>query len=304
MTSAVELRLLEIFYYVYSMRSFSKAAQRLGLSQPTISGHIKAVEGHFGVPLFDRKGRSIEATDAGHLLYQKCEGLIALQGEASHAMDRFLNRFEGRLHLGASNIPGEYFLPPILSKFRQRFPRIQVTLHIQGTQATLAKVASGEVSAGFVGGLPCSELVHSVRFASDELLPVCSPQFAERASITSLAADELRKTEFVAREPGSGTRTAIDRRLQEIGICFDDLKIVAELGSNTAVLEAVRAGIGMSIVSSLSVARELSTGLLQTIPLEGFPPLERNFFRVNARHRTLSPLVEAFFRFVDEQQSA
>ncbi len=304
MTSAVELRLLEIFYHVYNMRSFSKAAQHLGLSQPTISGHIKAVESHFGVPLFDRKGRTIEATDAGHLLYRKCEGLIELQGAASDAMDRFLNHFEGRLHLGASNIPGEYFLPPILSRFRQRFPQIQVTLHIQGTQPTLAKVVSGEVSAGFIGGLPYGEQVHSVRFASDELVAVCSPAFGEHASITSLTAEQLRETDFVAREPGSGTRSAMDRRLQEIGVRYDDLRIVAELGSNTAVLEAVRAGIGMSIVSSLCVSRELSSGVLQAIPLEGLPPLERNFFRVHARHRTLSPLVEAFFGFVDEQKRA
>jgi DNA-binding transcriptional LysR family regulator len=304
MTPTVELRLLEIFYYVYQTRSFSRAAQRLDLSQPTISGHIKSIEGHFGVLLFDRKGRTIEATDAGHLLYRKCDKLIELQGEAVNAMDRFLNRFEGRLHLGASNIPGEYILPPLLSRFHGRYPKIQVTLHIQGSQRTLEKVESGEVSVGFVGGLSENDLIHAVPFASDELVPVCSPQLSELAATESLTLDQLKRVAFVAREPGSGTRTALDRRLRDCGMRLDDLTIVAELGSNTAILEAVKAGVGMSMLSSLSIARELSAGDLRTIRIDQFSPLERRFFRVTSRQRTSSPLLEAFIGFLDEQQDA
>lgn len=294
----MDLRLLEIFCCVYEEKSFSKAARRLYLTQPTISGHIKSLEEYFGTPLFDRLGRGIKPTRAGRLLYEHGRRIVELKQVMVAGMNRFLNRLEGQLQLGASTIPGEYLLPPIIGRFRETHPNIQVSLIIRDTKAIIADVEDGRIELGFVGARVPDRNLTFTEFATDQLILVApmTPRW-KKTSVVSLRA--LKKEPLLIREPGSGTRIMLERKLDELGHNLEDFTIVAQLGSTTAIKEAVKAQIGLSILSHLAVQTELAAGLMKTIRIREIQTLERDFFAVVNAKRARSPLCEAFLEHMN-----
>ena len=136
----MDLRLLEIFCAVYEEGGFSKAGSRLHLTQPTISGHIKSLEEYFGTPLFDRLGRIIQPTAAGELLYEQSRFIQERKKSITERMSKFLNGLEGKLHIGASTIPGEYLLPPIIGRFHKAYPKVEISMAVSDTQSVLRDV--------------------------------------------------------------------------------------------------------------------------------------------------------------------
>src|SRR5437667_7843082 len=166
----MDLRLIEIFCCVYESMSFSRAAEHLHITQPTVSAHIKALEDYYGTSFFDRLGREIQPTRAAHILYEQSHSLASVRRNIENAMGRFLKKQEGRLELGASTIPGEYLLPRIISQFHQKYPRIEVAIAIADTDQILERTVSGEIELGFVGAEPHEPDLEAVAFASDHLV--------------------------------------------------------------------------------------------------------------------------------------
>ncbi|MCP3960430.1 MAG: LysR family transcriptional regulator [bacterium] len=294
----MDLRLVEIFCCVYEEKSFSKAAERLGLTQPTISGHIKALEEYFEAPLFDRLGRAIGPTAAGDVLYEHGRRIVEMKRVTIEAMDCFFNRLEGRLRLGASTIPGEHILPAIIGRFREAYPRIQVSLAIHDTREIVDWVTRGEVELGFVGAQLANPRLEFREFTADRLMLVAPPTAFWEPYDQGISLDELRKAPLLLREPGSGTRMILEQRLFELGHRLDEFQVVAELGSTTAIKEAVKAGLGASFVSSLSVEDELKEGWMRRIPTRIAEELKRSFYRVTNVERSSSPLREAFLAYL------
>lgn len=293
----MDLRRLEIFCCVYDEKSFSRAAERLALSQPTVSGHIKKLEEHFGTPLFDRLGREILPTAAGRLLFRYGSRIVETKKAAAQAMEAFLHRLEGDLEIGASTIPGEYLLPRWIGQFHADYPGIDVHLKIRDTREIVELVAAGEVELGFVGArLPWPRLEYRV-FASDTLV-LAAPPTPEWA-VDALSLDELRERPLLIREQGSGTRLMLERRLAELGRALEDFQVAAELGSTTAIKEAVKSGLGASVLSAIAVDRELEVGWVRKISLRQLGTLRRDFYRVIDKGRTLSPLSLAFLEALD-----
>ncbi|MBI3949539.1 MAG: LysR family transcriptional regulator [Acidobacteria bacterium] len=289
---------MEIFCCVYEEKSFSKAAQRLYLTQPTISGHIKSLEEYFGTALFDRLGREIKPTRAGKLLYEHGRRIIEIKKIMVQGMSRFLNRLEGQLHLGASTIPGEYLLPSIIARFRGSHPTIQVSLMIRDTKAIIKDVEDGRVELGFVGARVPDRGLTFNEFATDRLILVV-PMTPRWKKTNSISLNELKKEPLLIRESGSGTRLMFERKLNELGHNLEDFNIVAELGSTTAVKEAIKAKIGASILSHLAVQTELAAGLMKTIRIREIETLERDFFVVVNAKRARSPLCETFLEHMN-----
>jgi DNA-binding transcriptional LysR family regulator len=289
----MDLRLLEIFCCVFEERSFSKAARRLYLTQPTVSGHIKSLEEYFGARLFDRLGREIKPTRAGQLLYEHGHEIVRMKRAMTERMSRFLNRLEGRLHLGASTIPGEYLLPPLVGQFRDAFPHVQVTVKISDTKGVVDDVEDGRVELGFVGARVADQHLEFKSFASDRLILVVprTPAWRKRKSVS---LPDLVREPLVIREPGSGTRIMFERKLHELGHRLDEFNVVAELGSTTAVKEAIKAGVGVSILSHLSVKTELEAAIVREVRIAEIETIERSFFTVVNTKRLKSPLCEAF----------
>jgi DNA-binding transcriptional LysR family regulator len=293
----MDLRLLEIFCCVYEERSFSKAAQRLYLTQPTVSGHIKSLETYFGTPLFDRLSREIKPTRAGELLYEHGRRIVEMKKAMTERMGRFLNRLEGRLHLGASTIPGEYLLPPIVGQFRQAFPEVQVSLRISDTKAIIQDVEEGRVELGFVGARVSDRHLEFKKFAADRLILVV-PHTPKWEKTKSISLQELLSEPLVIREPGSGTRIMFERKLEALGYTLEDFNVVAQLGSTTAIKEAIKAGVGVSILSHLAVKTELAASLVSEVRIREVKTLERDFFTVVNTRRIRSPLCEAFLEHI------
>jgi DNA-binding transcriptional LysR family regulator len=300
---ALDLRSLELFCAVYDDRSFSKAARRLRLSQPTLSAHVKALEEELGTRLFDRLGRSIETTRAGDLLYRHGRRILAERDSLLAGMNRFLNRVEGRLHLGASTIPGEYILPRVIASFRALFPLVRVELQIADTTATVDAVEAGRIDLGFVGARLSRKDLRYEPFATDRIVLV-APATARWGSVRGLTLAALRREPLVVREEGSGSRFAVEAGLRKLGVRWEELNVVAELGSTAALKEAVRAELAIAFLSNRAVSSEVDAGWVRQLALPGSSGFERAFYTVRNTRRSRPPIEEEFLRHLKAYPAA
>jgi DNA-binding transcriptional LysR family regulator len=294
----MDLRLLEIFCLVCEEKSFSRAAERLRLSQPTVSSHVKRLERQVGATLLDRMAREVVPTRVGALLYEHGLRIVRAKRELMEQIDRYLNRLQGELLVAASTIPGEYLLVPIIGEFCALYPGIELRLLICDTLEVLESVDQGRVELGFAGGKRLTETNLAFQDFAEDRLVLVAPADARWAKVTEIGLERLMREPLVVREPGSGTRMMFERRLEELGRDPRDLKVVAQVGSSSAIKRAVRTGLGLSVVSHLAVQDELRAGQLKVIDVREIGRLERRFFVVTHRARMRSPLGEALLAWL------
>src|SRR6266576_1293402 len=264
----LDLHKLEIFYRVAELKSFSQAAERLSLRQPTVSAHVQELEDALGGKLLYRIPGKVSLTPLGQLLVEKARSLLAFKRETVAAVEQFHGKLSGELWIGGSSIPGQYLLPPRLGAFVKKYPEVKPILRI------------GD-SAGIV----------------DEMILVVSKDhpWSRRKSV---ALGNLRSEKFVSRERGSGTLDSFRELLAKKGRAAEKiLNVVMELGNTEAIKEALIAGVGVSILSRTSIRRELADGILVEIPIRGLK-MERDFYEVFHKRRPLSPLSQAFSEFL------
>jgi DNA-binding transcriptional LysR family regulator len=260
-----------------------------------LSAHVKALEEELGTRLFDRLGRSIETTRAGELLYRHGRRILAERDSLLAGMDRFLNRVEGRLHLGASTIPGEYILPRVIASFRSLFPLVRVELQIADTTATVDAIEAGRIDLGFVGARLARKDLRYEPFATDRIVLV-APATRRWEEARGLTVAELRREALVVREEGSGSRLALERGLRKLGTRLEELNVVAELGSTAALKEAVRAELAIAFLSSRAVAVDVEAGSMRILGLPRSVGFERAFYTVRNTRRSRPPIEEEFLR--------
>jgi DNA-binding transcriptional LysR family regulator len=289
----VDIRRLNIFCKVVELKSFTRASEVVLLSQPTISENIRLLEEVFGEKLLDRLGREVQPTPAGRILYQYARRMLQLRDEALQALRQFRGDLTGTLLLGASTIPGAYLLPGLVESFRASHPTIRLRLKIGGSTQIVQDLLQGEVEMAVVGALLKDHLLDSEELFSDELVLVMPPghPWAGRASVPP---QELSSQPFILREGGSGTRLAAAQALRDSGFDCAGLQVVAEMGSTEAVRQCVKAGLGISILSSLAIAEDVRQGALSTVPLQGLA-IRRPLYLVQRKNRQLSPIGQHFF---------
>ncbi len=287
----MDLRRLQVFTKVYEHRSFSRAAEDVLLSQPTVSGHIKTLEEDLAVRLFDRLGREIMPTKAAELLYGHARRVLEAVDQAQEAVDAFLGRLRGELVVGGSTIPGQYVLPAFIGRFRLLYPELRVILKIGGTSEIAARVLSGELEAGVVGAVIDDERLAFTPVMDDELCVIAWPDhpLAGRQYAIKVLAEEP----VVMREPGSGTRMFLAQALKRSGLDIADLQVAAEMGSTMAVLQAVRAKVGLGFISQRAVTDDLAAGRVVKLKFKGLK-LARKFYLVTRHRRTHAPAAQAF----------
>lgn len=293
----IELRNLEIFCRVVELRSFSRAAEEVFLTQPTVSGRIAALERQVGAALLDRLGREVVPTQAGMILYRHARELLAYHRAAMQELSEFLGGLRGSLLLGGSTIPGEYLLPGRIAQFKAQHPGITIRLKIADSAEIIERVAGGELELGAVGTREEQADLHFAPFDQDQLVLAVPPDH-RWASQGEIRLEELLSEPFIAREIGSGTRRTFEQALRGQGIePRRDLQVVCELGSTEAVKRCIEAGAGVGIVSDRALQHELQHGLLKKVALQGLQ-LTRLFYLVTPSQRTLSPIASAFYRFL------
>ena len=289
---------LKIFKAIVEQKSFSKAGQIVHLSQPTVSSHLKELEEHFGCRLIDRMPRQATATRAGELLYTYAVRLLDLYEETETAIHQFHNRVRGRIRIGGSTIPGSYILPKRIGGFTRRHPRVFISLIIKDTQQILEDIRQQRVTLGVVGARSEDKNIIQTRIVDDDMQLILPPDHRPAQSRTPISQEELLSLPFIVRETGSGTLKSIADSLQSIGCSMEDLNIAAEMGSTQAVLEGIKNGAGVSILSTLAVADDLATGRLAGIKIEGVD-LKRSFYLSRHRHKSLSPLGKALAGYIE-----
>ena len=292
----MDIRALEVFSKIVELRSFSKAAEAVHLTQPTVSGHIKALEEELDVKLFDRLGKAVVPTKVGELLYSYAKRILDLRKEAVQALAEHLGALKGELVIGASNNPGSYVLPPLLARFKAGHPGVSVTLKVGDSQEIARGIASGIYELGAVGAKWDDDRLRCEKFVEDELYLVVPPKhpWANRSSVQ---LKELLNEPFIMREQGSGSRKIMEQALQVKGIDPARLRVVAELGSAEAVRQAVQAGAGIAFLSRWAIQHDLECGLLKSVPVKDLS-LKRDFYLIVHRLRSLSPLGKAFLAFL------
>jgi DNA-binding transcriptional LysR family regulator len=292
----MDLRQLEIFVKVAELKSFSKAAEAMFLTQPTVSEHIRTLEQELGVRLLDRLGRGAEPTAAGRLLLSHATRMLQLQREALQAMASFQGRLAGDLLVAASTIPGEYVLPPLIGRFKEKFPDIAITLLIGDSRAVVEWVAEGRAEVGVVGARLPHRGIDYRELMPDELVlvvPVGHPWHGK----TEVGLEDLRAEPLLLRERGSGTRAALESALAQTGLDLAAFRIVGEMGSTQAIKQAVKAGVGVSVISRRAVEEECRSGLVWCLKVRDLK-VTRAFHIATHRDRSRSPLAEAFRTFI------
>lgn len=286
----LELNLVEIFCCVVDEGSFSKAGKKLRLSQPTISGHIRNLESFIGTPVLDRLPRKLVLTRAGKLLYRHGQSILGEKQSAIRELRQLLNCEQCEIILAGSSIPSECLLPRKIASFRKKFPDVKVEILISDSRGSVADVLSGKAELGFVGAIFDEDEIEYRRFGSDELALVV-PNRGEWLDVKSIKLGSLIKKPFLVRESGSGTRQAFE---DMFGYSMDRFNIAACFGSMGAIREALKAGVGVSVVSLLSVSSELTSGLLKAVKIEDIGPMKRDFYVATHRKLSLSPIAAAF----------
>jgi DNA-binding transcriptional LysR family regulator len=295
----MDVRRLETFVKVAELRSFSRAAEALFLTQPTVSEHVRSLEDELGVQLLDRLGRGAAPTRAGLLLLDYARRILALAREARQAIDRFQGRMAGQLVVGGSTIPGEYVLPGLIGQFKGKYPDISISLLIGDSREASAWVEEGRAEIALVGARPASRALEAKAVMQDELVVVvpAGHRWAGRAAVT---IGELQGEPLIVREQGSGSRETMERALATVQRDLGGFRVAGEMGSTQAIKQAVRAGAGVSLVSRRAVLDECRAGLLHCLAVDGLR-FAREFFLVTHRDRSRSPIAQAFVDFVESQ---
>ena len=288
-----DLRQLRAFEAVARYGGFSRASEEVGLTQPTLSTHIKNLETSLGAKLFDRASRSVNLTPTGTLLAGYARKILDLYEESLEAVEAFHGQIMGSLQVDASTVPGEYLLPRWLVDFHHRYPEVQVTLTVSDSATVLDRVENGEIAMG-VTGIPGNHpLLESSLLCEDSIVLVTGVGSLPVHSAGALDPAELANIPLIRRESGSGTQLALENALQQRSIDPESLQWAATLGSTRAVIEGVLAGLGGAFLSHSTVAREIAGGTLEEVPIRNID-IKRGLYIVRHKQRTLSPAASCF----------
>jgi DNA-binding transcriptional LysR family regulator len=287
---------LETFSRAAELSNFTGAAKALGLTQAAVSQRIQVLEASLGKTLFQRRGGSVVLTEAGHQLYEYAQRILDLSREARREITGHAAPVAGDLLLAASSIPGEHFLPALLSVFGQQHPLIRVHATVSDSAAVMGHVERGEAHLGLVGHKADNPDLEFHFLASDRMVFVVPPGHALSGQKT-VSASELVGHPLVLREVGSGLRLCFEKALERVGRSLADFRVALEIGSNEAVKEAVARGIGVAVLSVYAVRKEVEAGHL--IALEGSDlKCDRDMFVVRDKRQVLPPPARTFLTFL------
>jgi DNA-binding transcriptional LysR family regulator len=299
--SQIDFKHLETFCRIAGLRSFSKAADDLLLTQPTVSGHILSLEQFLSLRLFDRTSREVRLTKAGKVFLEFASKILSLRKDLLNALSEFSEGIRGDLSLGASTIPGEYLLPKLIGDFKREHPRSVLSLRIADTKEILQYVLQDGVEFGIIGAKLNHPSLHYEKYEEDEII-VVAPSDHPLTRRKRVSLEELLKEPWIIREEGSGTQIASEKALRKKGKSLKQFNVAMEMGSTSAVKEGVKARLGLAFISRRATGEEVSRGILSRIDVEGVGPILRQIYIVSHRGRTLSPIGMEFLRFLKKER--
>jgi DNA-binding transcriptional LysR family regulator len=295
----MDTRQLAAFCAVVDRKSFSQAAEQLGVTQPAVSLQIRSLEKRLGQRLLDRSGRRVEPTEAGQRLYRSAQRLLALEEQLlEEVAGDGDGELRGRLEIGCSTGPGATVLPLLLCQFQEANPEVSISLSVNDTQHVIDLVANRELELGVVGAATRHRSVSFEPFFRDEV--VLAVPADHRFAGKTIGLDELRQETLILMQEGAGVRQMIEDELRGAGLRVRDLDVRLELGLQESVKAAVAAGHGVTFISRSSMEPELAAGSLAAARVRGLDP-SREISLVRSTGRTPSRVADAFVEFAREK---
>lgn len=298
----MDTRQLAAFCAVVERRSFSQAAERLGVTQPAVSLQVRALEKRLGTQLLDRSGRRVEPTEAGWHLYRGAQRMLALEDQIVAGVAASTEgELGGELVIGASTGPAAIAVPVALCEFQHENPDVRVFLTVSDTHSIVERVAARELELGIVGAARRHRGVRFEPFFSDQVILACPPghRFADR----TVTLDELRGESLILMQEGAGVRQIVEDGLRRQGVRLRELDVRLELGLQESVRRAVEAGYGVTFISRTAVESDLAAGTLTEARVQGLEAT-REISLASATGRARSRVAQAFVMFARERLAA
>lgn len=296
----MELKQLEVFVYVVKLNSFSKAADTIFLSQPTISAHISSLEKELGVQLLIRSTKKVYPTKVGTEFFVHAQNMLALRDQAIQSIQGQTANSKGEITMVASSVPAQYLLPEMIANFNKKYPKILIRVHQSDSEDVEIKLGGCHYDFGIIGTEVASTKFIQRPFYRDTLVFVYpNNAYLNREAVQRDPLNFLRSHPFVMRETGSGTLKELEKYLAKINGSLNDLKPACYFSNTQGVMNAVANGLGISFVSKAAAARYIQMGLVNTIEIES------NFFHrwfslLWKKEMILSPLQKLFQAFLLE----
>ena len=298
----MDTRQLAAFCAVVERKSFSQAAERLGVTQPAVSLQIRSLEQRLGRQLLDRSGRRVEPTEAGVRLYASAQRLLAAEEHLLEELDADEEgALTGTLELGASTGPGGTVVPLLLCEFQERNPEVRVRLTVSDTQTLVDRVADRELELGIVGAGRRHRGVSFEPFFRDEVVLAVATD--HRFAGKTISLDDLRGEHLIVMQDGAGVRQVLEDELRKAGMRLRDLDVRLELGLQESVRSAVLAGHGVAFISRLAVEADLAAGRIATARVRGLDPV-REIFLARATGRSETRAARGFVAFAQDHLPA
>ena len=288
------LRQLEVFEAIARLGSFTRAAEELYLTQPTVSMQIKKLSEAVGLPLYEQVGKKIYLTDAGHALHAFTRELLGQFARFEMTLDDMKGLKQGTLKLAVVTT-AKYFAPRLLGPFCQSYPGIEVSLKVSNRERVLERLANNEDDL-YILGQPPEDIDAVAEPFLENPLVVLAPMQHVLVGSKQIPLTRLAEEPFLMREPGSGTRIAVERLFAQQGV---KMKVRMELGSNEAIKQAIVGGLGISVLSRHTLALDAPTGLLAILDVEGFP-IERQWYVAYPAGKQLSVVARSFLEYLKQ----
>lgn len=289
----MNLNHLKAFEKVIQLKSFQEAAKQLSVSQPAITLRIQALEEHLKTKLVKRTGEGVQLTAQGEVIYRRIKEILKLWEDLEA---QFLGEEPaGKIVIGASTIPSEYILPKIIKNFKTTYPDVDFSMKISGSKDVVDWLINRSVDVAITGEPTITPLLYTKPIVSEKLSIIAPLEFIEE-DIKQFR--DLFDVEWILREKNSDTRSSLEKTIESLGYTTDLMKIVGELGSTEAVIAAVEAGLGITVVSSYAAERAAKSDRIKIISLKDFQ-VTRNFYFSCLLENKNNPVISAFLNFLE-----
>lgn len=294
----LDIKQIESFIEVVNKKSFSRAAEKLFMTQPTITAHIQSLEAELDTVLLNRTNKKVTMTDAGNLFFQHAINIVNIKETAEYELKEYKGKIEGNLEICSSSIPSQYILPYLLKKFTDQFPNVTFSINQKNSKNVIDDIINGQINYGIVGGKYDYDCLEYIDFFDDHLTLVASAGKKNFGPAHSqLDLDVILKEKIILREEGSSSRLLIEETLKNKKIKLNQLNIISLIKDNETIKQLVALDVGISFISEIAIKKEVDLELISPYPIKNLK-FNRKFYFVYHKNRYLSPVDQAFRDFI------
>lgn len=294
----MDIRQIETFVEVVRLESFSKAAEKLFITQPTVSNHITALEKEVGSDLIDRSGRLFRITPTGQILYEHAEKIIDQINNAKYEIDAYDQGLQGKISILSSSIPREYILPDLIKSFLEEHPKISFSLQGSDSKEAIKRILTYENDFAIVGKMNDNPKLDFVKLVKDSsVLIVPNDKFENLENGDTVKFEDILDESFILREYGSASLETIINAIYQSSKDARKLRIVGTCDDNEAIKSLVSKGVGLSFMNKIAIERDIKEKRFKYLNIKGVD-FSRDFYFLYHREKPLSPLGKRFKEFV------